>query len=438
MNNLFIKKNLYNLITNLSIIFLLLLFFYKINFETFIPVSGDELNSILVYSSNVKTVFLKNFPGNVTFFHLLGYFKTLLFGYDLISYRAITFIFLIFHFWILKKMKYGNNIIIFFFTLILLSSSFPYYAGIYVGYIFSSLIYFFIFYLIKINLNERHTKLILFLLFIQIYNHLVNLYLVVPIIFALFIFSDKKKFIKSFLFYYLLPVIIFYTVSIILTGLSVLKVSNVNLSFILFFLIENYQNVLINGFNRIFFYEAYMSAEKFNIIKIINDFFVFDKMIFTLFVTSLVITIFNFTKNKNKIFSLIIFFHVLTFFLIYKNPAPRIFVGFYCFYIFLFLDFIYNNKILITIIDNKYFFWIFLIILIYQLISFDYLKNIPHDDYQDFNFFEDKISNNLLSKKCELINKDFSEMQKRNFYFNYINLCNHKFNLTEFLNFYRS
>ena len=62
MNNLFIKKNLYNLITNLSIVFLLLLFFYKINFGTFIPVSGDELNSILVYSSNVKTVFLKNFP----------------------------------------------------------------------------------------------------------------------------------------------------------------------------------------------------------------------------------------------------------------------------------------------------------------------------------------------------------------------------------------
>ena len=90
-------------------IVLLLLFFYKVNFETFIPVTGDELSAILVYSSNIKTVFLKNFPNNVTFFNFLGYLKTLVLGYELISYRALTFLFLILHFWILKKLKYQKN-----------------------------------------------------------------------------------------------------------------------------------------------------------------------------------------------------------------------------------------------------------------------------------------------------------------------------------------
>ena len=107
MKLIFKKNSLYNLLYNISIGFLLFLFFYKLHFQSFIPISGDELNSILVYSSNIKTVFLKNFPGNVTFFHFLGYLKTLFIGYDLITYRSITFIFVILHFWILKKMNFN-------------------------------------------------------------------------------------------------------------------------------------------------------------------------------------------------------------------------------------------------------------------------------------------------------------------------------------------
>ena len=103
MNKIVKKNNLYNLITSLSILILLLLFFYKLNFEAFIPVSGDELSSILVYSSNIKTIFLKNFPGSEPFFHFFGYLKTFIIGYDLISFRSIPFIFFILHFWVLKK-----------------------------------------------------------------------------------------------------------------------------------------------------------------------------------------------------------------------------------------------------------------------------------------------------------------------------------------------
>ena len=232
MNKLLKKNNLYNLITSLSIIILFLFFFYKLHFETFIPVSGDELNSILVYSSNIKTIFLKNFPGNLPFFHFFGYFKTFIVGYDLISFRAITFIFLILHFWILKKMKYENNILLIFFIIILFSSYFKYYAGHYTGYIFSSFIFILIFYFLKNNENDKYNKIILFLLFIQIYNHLVNLYLVLPIILTLFIFSKKKLFIKNFFIFYLLPTFLFYFISIVLTGISMLKISTTYLNFV--------------------------------------------------------------------------------------------------------------------------------------------------------------------------------------------------------------
>ena len=266
------KISLYNLLSNIAISILLFLFFFKLHFQSFIPISGDELNSILVYSSNIKTIFLKNFPGNITFFHFFGYLKTLFFGYDLITYRFITFIFILLHFWILKKMNFNNNLILFFLSLILVSSSFTYYAGQYTGYFFSSFIFVLIFFLIRENENEKYTKLILFLLFIQIYNHLVNLYLVVPIIISLFIYSDKKLFIKKFLIYYLFPSFIFYSFSIILTGLAVLKVPNANLDYIFLFFFENYQNILLKGFNQIFFYEAFVQANNFDLIEIIKAF----------------------------------------------------------------------------------------------------------------------------------------------------------------------
>jgi hypothetical protein len=67
--NKFLKKSNFNNAILISIMAILLIFFYyKIFIEFFIPIIGDELNSILVYSSDIKTLLLKNFPGNVVFF----------------------------------------------------------------------------------------------------------------------------------------------------------------------------------------------------------------------------------------------------------------------------------------------------------------------------------------------------------------------------------
>ena len=98
----------------------------------------------------------------------------------------------------LKKLNLPNSISLIFFIL-LINSYFAFYVGQYVGYVFTSFIFLYIFYLIKGNYNEENDKLILFLLFIQIYNHLVNLYLVAPIIICLF--ANKKKNLLKILFF---------------------------------------------------------------------------------------------------------------------------------------------------------------------------------------------------------------------------------------------
>ena len=99
-----INKNIFEIILG----FLIIIYFYKLYFEFSIPISGDELNSILVYSSNIKTLFLKNFPHNAVFFHSIGYIKSIFLGFELNSFRMITFIFVLLHFLIIKKLKYDE------------------------------------------------------------------------------------------------------------------------------------------------------------------------------------------------------------------------------------------------------------------------------------------------------------------------------------------
>ena len=93
INRIIILKTLKNNSATIIVTtFFLLLLFYKLYLEYTIPILGDELNSILIYSTNLKTLFLKNFPGNATFFHLIGYLKSLIFGYDLLAYRSVSFL----------------------------------------------------------------------------------------------------------------------------------------------------------------------------------------------------------------------------------------------------------------------------------------------------------------------------------------------------------
>jgi hypothetical protein len=167
---------------------LLIFFYYKIFIEFFVPITGDELNSILVYSADIKTLLLKNFPGNIVFFHLIGYLKSELFGYNLITFRSLTFLFLILHFVMFHKI-YKNNFFIYLFLFLVINSSIAVYSGLYICYIFKSFIYVLIFYL--------HC----------------------------------------------------FIISSILTGISLLKVQDTSFVNIIFFSFNNFFEILFNGIN---------------------------------------------------------------------------------------------------------------------------------------------------------------------------------------------
>ena len=329
----YLNKNFFKLFYT----FLLIVYFYKLYFEFSIPISGDELNSTLVYSSNIKTLFLKNFPHNAVFFHLIGFIKSVIFNFELYSFRIITFIFIILHFYILKKLNYDELKFSLFFILILFSN-FSLYGGMYIGYIFSSSIFVTIFYLL--NNNNGNSKLIFLLLFIQVYNHLVNVYLVIPILIVMMIISDKKRFFFEALFYFGIPLSLFYSFSTILTGLSVLKISDVSFSGVLEYIIKDYENIIVIGFDTIFFNSYISDVTKFNLIEALKSLYFFDKFIFSILISTFFTIIVNLFYKKHLIFTYILIIHFLFFIILNKQPPPRIFTGFFAFIFFIALQFL--------------------------------------------------------------------------------------------------
>lgn len=429
-----IFKN-YNAINILIAIFLLLLFYYKLYLENDIPILSDELNSILVYSTNYKTLFLKNFPGNVSFYHLIGYIKSIIFGYELLSYRSISFLFVLLILWILKKLNYRESKILIFFSVLILSN-FTLTLGWYAGYNFTTTIFGLIFLLLKYNQNEKNNKIIFLLLFVQFYNHLVNIYLIIPILITLFFYSKKIKFVKEFSLFFLLPSCIFYILSIFLTGLAVLKVEQVNFMYIFSFIEQNFKDIILIGFDRIFFYEVIKAADELNLVSTTKNLYNFDKIISIVIGLCLILSIYDFIKKKS-IFSFIILLHFLTFIIFDKQPPARIFTSFGIFYLLVLFDFAENK--FEKILKLKIFRIFSLLLLITVIINFNFKDKIDTSLYgKDISYKENEISIKILNQNCELNNINFSELQKRNYYFNYLNICQKDFNLTEFLKYYRS
>lgn len=431
-NKIFKNNNAINI---LIAIFLLLLFYYKFYLEYNIPVLGDELNSILVYSTNYKTLFLKNFPGNVTFYHLIGYIKSIIFGYELLSYRSISFLFVLLTLWVLKKLNFDESKILIFFS-ILISSNFSLTIGWYAGYNFTTAVFGLIFLFLKFNLNDKNNKIIFLLLFVQFYNHLVNIYLIIPILITLFFYSKKIQFFREFILFFLLPSCIFYFLSVLITGIADLKVEQVNFEYIISFIEQNFVTIFLKGFDKIFFYDVIKNVGEFNLVSAIKDLYNFDIIIFFILCCCLFFSIYDLIYRKS-IFSLIILLHFLTFLILNKQPLPRIFTSFGIFYLLVLFSFT-ENKFQI-ILKSKIIKFFSLLLLCFVILNFNFKEKLENSLYgRDITYEENKVSIKILNKNCKLNNQNFPELQKRNYYFNYINLCNKKFNLSEFLKYYRS
>ena len=435
-NNTTNHKKIHAILILLSLIFI----FFKIHISSSIGILGDELNSILVYSTNIKTLFLKNYPGNVSFFHFLGFVSTKIFGYELINYRIITYILFVGCIFIFY-LQFRSFAILYLLIILSLLSYLIVYAGLYVGYVFSSFIFILIFYLILKNDDNSKSKIIFILLFIQTYSHLVNLYLSIPILVCLFFTNRKfyKKNVKYFLMFFCIPVGCFYSLSTILTGLAEAKLPDYSLLLALDYLGNNLFDILFSGFNRIFFYEAYANAGSFSIISIIKNTYFFDKIFLFSILLVIILLLLNIKTNKiPKKIAFIMYFHFFMFFLINKDPAPRIFSGFFLNYLFvIFLYFLSfsiprRNKFLVSM-------EILLLLTLYFIIyQFHYNQRISKTLHIRDIAYNESIIKDIYSSKCILKNNSYDEMDKKFYYFSYLNICKKQFYLKSFREFYKS
>ena len=227
----------------------------------------------------------------------------------------------------------------------------------------------------------------------------------------LFIIVEEKKFILNAIFYFGVPLSIFYSFSVILSGLSALKISDISILSVLEFIFKNYENIIIKGFNTIFFSPYISEVKEFTLVEVLKKIFFFDKFIIIILVSTFLAIIVNLLYKKNLILTYILIIHFLLFVIINKDPPPRIFTGFFCFYILYSLTVLENIKYKKFIQLIKYF---CIVLLLFTMAKFNY-KKIHENSKKHFdaNYEENIISLKILNEKCDLINENFSEMQKK-------------------------
>ena len=430
--------------SHIFLVIFLIIFFLKLYLNNEIIPLGDELNSILVYSSNIKTLLLKNFPGNTTIFHFFGYL-TSFFSYDIFYYKLLSYFFFCLNIIIIHK--FCNFFIskLLFLSSLLFSFYIPYYAFIYSGYFFSSFIFILVFFLVEKYIeDQKKLSFIFFLLFLNFYNHLVNLYIIFPLIFLLYFFSKQKIIFLIKLFsYFIAPTLLFYFISIILTGIAIMKIQYVDFFYVLNFINDNFFEIINTGFNWIFFNEAYNLPLNFKIYDYLNLLNYEDKHYFISIILLLFFSSFFLIRKQKKYYFFIffIFFHFALILILNKKIYVRSYTGFiFVYYIILikYLEFFYLHlfkkkivKILITTC--------LMLLIFYKFTFTDYQRNIYTGiTSSDFTFVQTKIAKNDLSiYDCKLKNNSYSEMAKKSYYYFYLNLCDKKFILNEFLSFYR-
>lgn len=439
MNQKKFLKEFYYIFLFLFFIIALFLNFKKSNLNA----SGDELNSLLIYSFSYKTLLLKNLPGNVAPFHLLGYLLSF-FTYNYFFFKILSFIFFFISLFIsLQIIK--DNIFRFFLLFIIFYSNYSlYFPFSYSGYYFSSFLFVCLFFFINKNfLYDGDIKKILIILFFLLCSHIVNIYLVFPVIFIM-IFHKKFRNLKlnDFIIFFLLPTFLFYFFSIIVTGYVALKLNND--SFILFLStllnINFFFKIINNGISAIFFNDVYNYFLSDNYYKYFLDFYNEDKFYFFLFSLLFFIFFLKLFKKEIDIYFYIIFFHFLLFFFINKAIFVRSYTGFFLFYYLVIANHLIQYKNLINkklLIFSKI---LINILIIKLIINFDVneLKNKKQQTgYSNFQY--NLVQIDLLKNDCTLnTKKKYDEIGIKVYYYLYLNNCNANYNLKEFHSFYKT
>ncbi len=431
----------------LGLIFLII----TINFfgQSHVPIN-DEYHSLITYSM-LDTLFYRDTTNN----HFINNFFAItlnnIYYLDIKILRFFSILLVFTSFIILFKIFKTEEAALLSFVIFLSSSNFFIFSFLFRGWPYFILLFALIFYLIN-NFEEndknikKNFKIIFIICSILTFSAPSNVYLTAPIILHMFVFYFKKfkKIPINFAVFYLaLPFLILFFLLMLVNGIYEMRgefginyesYETSNKILLIFSLItKNIFSILENGFN--VFFSNYNQPSK-DASELINDLFIQDKILFTIYFILILNLLFTFLKKK-KIgkYESILIIHLLLVFVLSKYNTIRLFIPFYVLY-FLALDNIFVN---LKLKKNKLNFLKFLVLIIFTfLFSFTqqfnldnritnnyYYSNIKIRDYIDHKKFLSEISNDHL-KVCtnQIVTND--SVKKRMIYYYYLSSCKNK------------
>ncbi len=413
-----------------SFLILLIVFIFILNSPLKTSPAHDEIVSISTFL-DIRSLFLKYIPNNHTITGLIGIIINIFFGVNILYLRLISFIFFILIIFIVS-FKEKNNFIPF----LLLAIYFSYntladYSFLFRGYYFLSFGFVIIYYLLKEIEDTKNIKYIYLLSSILLIHSLGSIYFILPVVFFLILKNFKEK--KYYLIYYfILPTLAYYIISIPVTGAYVNKELLFN-----FFNEKNYSQILFympiiyfDGFKEIIFPRLLEDFPK--LVSNYNIFFnslYYNKIILVILLMSLLKSSLYIFKRK-RIIDFSIFFLFFIILVLNKIPPERLLIS-YVFVLILYLmgDFNYSKKEFsnYTLIAKI----LLLIFISYKSINFKILSS------NEINLVEGK-SNTTIEKKCVLNLSSKNQFDYHYFYYVYLTKCKKKPNIIEFYNFYKT
>ncbi len=431
----------------LGLIFLII----TINFfgQSHVPIN-DEYHSLISYSM-LDTLFYRDTTNNHFINNFFAIILNNIYYLDIKILRFFSILLVFASFIILFKIFKTEEAVLLSFVIFLSSSNFFIFSFLFRGWPYFILLFALIFYLINDfeendkNINKNF-KIIFIICSILTFSAPSNVYLTAPITLYMFVFYFKKfkKIPINFAVFYLaLPFLMLFILLMLVNGIYEMRgelginyesYETSNKILLIFSVIaKNIFSILDNGFN--IFFSNYNQPSK-EASELINDLFIQDKILFTIYFILILNLLFIFLKKK-KIgkYESILIIHLLLVFALSKYNTIRLFVPFYVLY-FLTLDNIFVN---LKLKKSKLDFLKFLVLIIFTfLFSFTqqfnldkritnnyYYSNTKVRDYIDHKKFLDEISNDHL-KVCtnQIVTND--SVKKRMIYYYFLSKCKNR------------
>lgn len=409
---------------DLIIFFTLIVLFIKFFILIEVYPLHDE---VVIIERNTKwhSFLWRNYTSNHTINSFFAVIIKSIFGFNLLYYRFVSFIFFAFILILFRKLYPSLLLYCIFISIILSSQLLTNYIWIFRGYyswaFFTVLNFFYLKKFIQNNFDNKNFNILLVINLILLCHAIFTLYIVVPTFICLFFifiknFEKNKDFkvkekIFNFFIFFLFPLISFYFLVITIEGFIINHWDNLTMKYFLSNIFNIIGDGFVPGFKSIFLnshLNQYVPKSNFfvllytslinNVLMTTNPQIEAQYTILGVYLISFFIFIFRALTKRFDYLDLTLISVFLFFYFVHFVPEPRVHVGlvfFNIFYIFNNLYLFYIKKFKINLLVTSLFLF---------LAIFSILNTKIDNRYYETKLAVDKI--NLLKQKhnCNQLN----------------------------------